>query len=136
MLLFVLTRLLHFGNLSEDCLRMPEQRASPGRNQYLVSFRSFFYIIKYPPSFSYILFTISINFLFLALFGTLPEKVARRIPTLLVFRQSALFFYILHLFIYFGMGALAKAWFGHGLDHIDPMTGKQAVGTEGKPAVM
>ncbi|KAL9013860.1 MAG: hypothetical protein Q9173_001468 [Seirophora scorigena] len=137
MLLFVLTRLLHVGNLSEDCLRMPEQLASSeGRNQYLASFRSFFYIVKYPPSFSYIVFTMSVNFLLLALFGSLPEKVARRIPTLLTFGQSALFFYIVHLMLYFGMGNQVKAWFGHDLDHIDPMTGKPAVGTEGKPAVM
>ncbi|KAL8790079.1 MAG: hypothetical protein Q9213_000781 [Squamulea squamosa] len=136
MLLFVLTRLLHFGNLSENCLRMPEQLASPGRNQYLASFRSFFYIIKYPPSFSYIVFTMSMNFFLLALFGTLPEKVARRIPTLLTFGQSALFFYILHLMLYFGLAMLVKTWFGHELNHIDPMTGKPAVGTEGKPAVM
>ncbi|KAL8750650.1 MAG: hypothetical protein Q9184_006351 [Pyrenodesmia sp. 2 TL-2023] len=133
MLLFVLTRLLHFGNLSEDCLRMPEQLASPGRNQYLASFRSFFYIIKYPPSFSYIAFTMSINFLLLAFFGALPERFARSIPTLLTFGQSALFFYIVHLMLYFGMGKLAKQWFGHELDHIDPMTGKPAIGTEGRP---
>ncbi|KAL8924699.1 MAG: hypothetical protein Q9208_003889 [Pyrenodesmia sp. 3 TL-2023] len=135
-LLFVLTRLLHFGNLSEDCLRMPEQLASPGGNQYLASFRSFFYITKYPPSFSYIAFTMSINFLLLAFFGALPDKVARRIPALLTFGQSALFFYIVHLMLYFGMGILVKQWFGHELDHIDPMTGKPAVGTEGRPAVM
>ncbi|KAI4280333.1 MAG: hypothetical protein L6R38_004550 [Xanthoria sp. 2 TBL-2021] len=136
MLLFVLTRLLHFGNLSEDCLRMPEQLALPERDQYLVSFRSFFYIIKYPPSFSYMAFTMSINFFLLAFFGTLPAKVARRIPTLLTFGQSALFFYILHLMLYFSMSILVKDWFGHELDHIDPMTGKPAIGTEGKPAVM
>ncbi|KAI4242017.1 MAG: hypothetical protein L6R40_004244 [Gallowayella cf. fulva] len=136
MLLFVLTRLLHIGNLSEDCLRMPEQLASPQRNQYLASFRAFFYIVKYPPSFSYLTFTMSLNFLLLALFGTLPQKVARRIPTLLTFGQSALFFYILHLMLYFGFGTLAKLWFGHELDHMDPMTGQPAVGTEGKPAVM
>ncbi|KAL8947322.1 MAG: hypothetical protein Q9222_006388, partial [Ikaeria aurantiellina] len=127
MLLFVLTRLLHFGNLSEDSLRMSEQIASRGRNQYLVSFRSFFYIVKYPPSFSYMTFTMSINFLLLAFFGTLPEYVARRIPTLLTFGQSALFFYIVHLMLYSGMGKFAKAWFGQELDYIDPMTEKQAI---------
>ncbi|KAI4166944.1 MAG: hypothetical protein LQ343_007616 [Gyalolechia ehrenbergii] len=139
MLLFILTRLLHFGNLSEDCLRMPEQQQPfPPRyvNQYLASFRSFFYIVKYPPSFSYIVLTMSLNFLFLSLFGALPEKVARRIPMLLVFGQSALFFYIVHLLLYFAMGNLVKVWFGQELNHRDLMTGKPAVGTEGKPAVM
>lgn len=136
MLLFVLTRLLQFGNLSEDCLRMPEHLAVPERNQYLASFRSFFYIVKYPPSFSYMAFTMSINFFLLALFGTLPEKVARRIPTLLIFGQSALFFYILHLLLYFCLAIVVKSWFGHELGRINPMTGKPAIGTEGKPAVM
>ncbi|KAL8671586.1 MAG: hypothetical protein Q9168_003910 [Polycauliona sp. 1 TL-2023] len=135
-LIFTLTRLLQFGNLSENCLRMPEHLASPEKNQYLASFRSFFYIIKYPPSFAYIAFTMSINFFLLAFFGALPAKIAKRIPTLLTFGQSALFFYILHLMLYFCMAILVKQWFGHELDHMDPMTGKPAVGTEGKPAVM
>lgn len=45
-LLFVATRLFHFGNLSEACLRMPEQIAHPKKNQYLASVQSFFYITK------------------------------------------------------------------------------------------
>ena len=136
LVLFVLTRLLRFGNLSENCLRMPEQLASPGKNQHLVSLRSFFYISKYPPSFAYMTLTLSINFLLLAFFGALPKKVAKQIPTLLIFGQSALFFYILHLMLYFCMSILVKHWFGRELDHIDPMTGKPAIGTEGQPAVM
>ncbi|KAL8942732.1 MAG: hypothetical protein Q9216_001480 [Gyalolechia sp. 2 TL-2023] len=136
MLLFVLTRLLHLGNLSENCLRMPEQIASPGRNEYLASFRSFFYIVKYPPSFAFVAFTMSINFFLLAVFGTLSEKAARRIPGLLVFGQSALFFYILHLLLFFCLSFPVKRWFGHELDRIDPTTGRPAVGTEGRPAVM
>lgn len=48
--LFVATRLLHFGNLSEGCLRMPEQLAHPERNQYLASIKSFFYITKVSPA--------------------------------------------------------------------------------------
>lgn len=136
MVLFVLTRLLHFGNLSEDCLRMPEQLASPNKNQYLVSFRSFFYIIKYPPSFAYVALTMSINFLLLGLFGSLPEKYARRIPALLTFGRSALFFYIVHLALYFSLGPLLKRWFGHDLGYINPWEGKPAIGTHGKPTVM
>ncbi|KAL8965510.1 MAG: hypothetical protein Q9183_003816 [Haloplaca sp. 2 TL-2023] len=136
MMLFVLTRLLHFGNLSEDCLRMPEQLVSPGKNQYLVSLRSILYISKYPPSFAYMTLTMSVNFLLLAFFGALPEKVARPIPTLLTFGQSALFFYVFHLMLYFCMSILVKHWFGRELDHTDPMTGKPAIGTEGQPAVI
>ena len=136
MVLFILSRLLHFGNLSEDCLRMPEQLASPLKNQYLVSFRSFFYIIKYPPSSAYIALTMSINFFVLGFFGSLPEKYASRIPAVLTFGRSALFFYIMHLILYSVMGALAKRWFGHDLGYINPWEGKPAIGTRGKPAVM
>ena len=105
-------------------------------NQYLVSFRSFLYISKYPPSFAYMTLTMSLNFLFLAFFSVLPEKVARQIPTLLTFGQSALFFYVLHLTLYVCLSILVKHWFGRELDHIDPMTGKPAIGMEGQPAVM
>ncbi len=45
----VATRLLHVGNLSEGCLRMAEHLAHPGRNQYLASIKSFFYITKVCP---------------------------------------------------------------------------------------
>lgn len=136
MILFILTRLFHFGNLSEDCLHMPEQVSSLHQNQYLASFRSFFYITKYPPSFSYIAFTMSVNFLLLSFFGTLPEKIATRIPALLTFGQSALFFYIVHLILYFALGSLAKEWFGHYLGYTNPFDGEPAVGTHGRPAVM
>lgn len=51
--LFVITRVANFGNLSKRCLHMPEQVANPDQNQYLVSFRSFFYVIKYPPDPAY-----------------------------------------------------------------------------------
>ena len=34
-LVFVSTRLFHWGNLSEGCLQMPEHTAHPDRNQYL-----------------------------------------------------------------------------------------------------
>ena len=134
--LFFLTRLLNFGNLTEDCLRMSGQLASTEKNQYFASFRSFFYVSKYPPSFAFINSTMSVNFFILAFFGALPEKVARRIPTLITFGQSALFFYVIHIFLYFGLGLLAKKWFGHDLGYIDPLNGKEAIGTSGNPAVV
>ena len=134
--LFVLTRTLNFGNLTEDCLRMPEQLASTEKNQYLASFRSFFYVSKYPPSFAFLTFTMSIIFFLLGFFGALPDKVARRIPTLLTFGESALFFYVVHLLIYGGLGSLAKTWFGHNLGYTEPSTGKEAVGTSDNPAIV
>lgn len=52
-ILFVITRLANFGNLSEGCLHMPEHEADPDKNQYLTSFKAFFYVIKYPPDPAY-----------------------------------------------------------------------------------
>ena len=92
--LFVATRLLHFGNLSEGCLRMPEQLAHPERNQYLASVKSFFYITKYPPSPAFFALTMAVNFALLALFSAIPPSVATAIPGLMNYGGSALFFYV------------------------------------------
>lgn len=92
--LFVATRLLHFGNLSEACLHMPEHLSHPGKNQYLASVKSFFYVTKYPPSPSFFTLTMAINFGLLALFSAIPPTVAIKIPGLMNFGGSALFFYV------------------------------------------
>ena len=134
--LFFLTRTLNFGNLTENCLRMPEQLASTKTSQYFASFRSFYYVSKNPPSFAFMNLTMSVNFFLLAFFGALPENVARRIPTLITFGQSALFFYVIHIFLSFGLGLLAKKWFGHDLGYTDPLDGKEAIGTSGNPAIV
>lgn len=126
--LFASTRLLHFGNLSEDCLHMPEHTAHPHRNQYLASFRSFFYIVKYPPSFAYGAFTMSLNFFLLAGFGSIPSTYARRIQPLMAYGTSALFFYITHLLLYEALGIPVKAIFGHEMGYKDPMRDQPAVG--------
>lgn len=70
----------------------------------------------------------SFNFFLLAFFGALPTGIARRIPGLMVFGTSALFFYVLHLVIYFSIGAGVKAWFGHDLGYTDPFTHQPAIG--------
>jgi len=119
LVLFVFTRLFQFGNLSEDCLQMPEQLAHPDKNQYLVSFRSFFYIIKYPPSVAYFCFTMGLNHLLLAMFGALPANVSRNIPTLMNFGTSALFFYVAHLLLLMLVSRIVNPLFGHDLGRPD-----------------
>ncbi|KAN0064536.1 hypothetical protein ACQY0O_002164 [Thecaphora frezii] len=121
--LFVLTRLLHFGNLSEDCLHMPEQLAHPGKNQYLASWRSFFYVVKYPPSLSFFSLTLSLDFLLLALFGAMPVRVAVKIPGLMNFGSSALFFYVVHFVVYKTLAVPVVWLFGHTLPDKDQQTG-------------
>ena len=73
---------------------MPEQLAHAGRNQYLASVKSFFYITKYPPSPSFFALTMAVNFFLLAVFSAIPPKVAGKIPGLMNFGGSALFFYV------------------------------------------
>ncbi|EPQ29302.1 uncharacterized protein PFL1_03057 [Pseudozyma flocculosa PF-1] len=127
-ILFVCTRLLHFGNLSEDCLRMPEHLAHPGRNQYLASFRSFFYIVKYPPSVAYFSMTMSLNFFLLAFFGAIPANWAVKIPGLMNFGSSALFFYATHFVVYKLLSIPAYRLFAHRLPDNDPNTGQPTYG--------
>ncbi|KAM0424438.1 hypothetical protein ACHAPT_010360 [Fusarium lateritium] len=113
LVVFVLTRVLHFGNLSEGCLQAPEHDRHPDRNPYLASVQSFFYIIKYPPDVAFWAFTLTGNFFLLAFFGGIPASVAKRFTLLLDFGRAALFFYIAHLFFVFIFGALMVSLFGH-----------------------
>lgn len=130
-LVFVLTRLLHFGNLSEGCLHMPEHVANPQGNQYLASVASFFYLIKYPPDVAFWALTMAGNFFLLALFGSIPQTVAKKVfHVLLVFGTSALFFYVTHMVVLFSTGALMVAWVGRELDSNDPWTGEPGRGVD------
>ncbi|KAH6605502.1 hypothetical protein Trco_004655 [Trichoderma cornu-damae] len=66
-IVFVLTRLLRLGNLSEDCLHTPvQQHQAATENPYLASPASFFYIVKYPPDVAFWAFTMAINLFLLA----------------------------------------------------------------------
>ncbi|RYP68947.1 hypothetical protein DL771_006369 [Monosporascus sp. 5C6A] len=129
-LLFVLTRLFHFGNLSEGCLQTEDQTTHPGSNQYLASPQSFFYIIKYPPDVAFFAFTMAGNLFLLALFDVIPFQVTKRFTLLLAYGKSALFFYLVHQVTLFPLGAVLKSMFGHELDYKDFMSGKNAVGVE------
>lgn len=66
----------------------------------------FLNVIKYPPGLTFLLLTLGINFLLLFLF--FRWRAIQRIERnpLTVFGRTPLFFYILHLFIYAGMGFL------------------------------
>ncbi|RYP83856.1 hypothetical protein DL769_001278 [Monosporascus sp. CRB-8-3] len=129
-LLFVLTRVFHFGNLSEGCLQTEDQATHPGSNQYLASPQSFFYIIKYPPDVAFFAFTMAGNLFLLALFDVIPFQITKHFTLLLAYGKSALFFYLAHQVTLFPLGAVLKSVFGHELDYKDPMSGKTAVGVE------
>ncbi|KAH6704836.1 hypothetical protein EV126DRAFT_440516 [Verticillium dahliae] len=111
--LFVLTRVLRFGNLSENCLQTSDQLAHPQTNPYLASVASFFYVVKYPPDVAFFAFTLAGTFLLLALFTAVPASFAKRyFKVLLVFGTSALFFYVTHMFLLFAFGGILVALFG------------------------
>ncbi|KYK57370.1 uncharacterized protein DCS_04379 [Drechmeria coniospora] len=118
---FVLTRLLRWGNLSEGCLRTDAQQSHPGSNPYLVSATSFFYLVKYPPDVAFWSFTMAGNLGLLAFFGALPVRFASRLTLLLDLGTAALFFYILHILVIFALGMALVARFGHDTGIADPM---------------
>ena len=64
----------------------------------------FLNVTKYPPSLAYILLTLGINGLLLYLFTRIKNSLARYGRPLLVFGRSALFFYIVHLYLYALLG--------------------------------
>jgi hypothetical protein len=128
--IFVLTRVLRVGNLSEGCLQMPEHEAHPDSNPYLVSAASFFYIVKYPPDAAFWSFTMAGNHFLLAAFSVIPARIAVRFKPVLAYGTSALFFYVVHLLLLSAFGALVLAWFGHDTGVHDPLTGEPTLGVD------
>ncbi|EGX90310.1 hypothetical protein CCM_06727 [Cordyceps militaris CM01] len=121
---FVLTRLLHFGNLSEHCLQTPENMARPDTNQYLVSPAAFFYTIKYPPDVAFWALTLAANFFLLAGLQQIPVAFAKRwLSVVLDFGTTSLFFYVVHMPVVFLTGGIMCALFGHDTDQEGPSTG-------------
>lgn len=98
LLVFALTRLLRFGNLSEGCLQMPEHGSPPNDNQYLASAQSFFYLTVYPPDVAFWAYSLGLNLLLLAFLDIVPMIVATTLfQPLVEFGTSPLFFYVAHL---------------------------------------
>ncbi len=89
MLIFLLIRFLAFGNFQHNAYE---------------DWISFFTLIKYPPSIVFILITCGLNLMLLALFTKLTNKTW--LKPVLLFGQTAMFFYILHLYCYAIIGIL------------------------------
>ncbi|KAG8165666.1 hypothetical protein KVR01_004218 [Diaporthe batatas] len=131
LLVFVLTRVLQFGNLSKDCLHMPEHEANPNANPYLLSWMSFFYLVKYPPDIAFWSYGIGFNILLLAFFGALPTVIAKTVLNpLLVYGNSALFFYITHLVLLLATRLIWLPRFGREKGWTNPHTGDRVVGID------
>jgi len=65
---------------------------------------SFLNVVKYPPSIAFSLLTMGANLLLLGLFGLASPRLQRLLQPLAVFGRAPLFFYVLHLFLYAGLG--------------------------------
>ncbi len=76
-------------------------------NIHTVNFSSwitFLNVTKYPPSLAYILLTLGLDLLLLALFARIVTRLEHWAKPLFVFGQTALFFYLVHLYLYALMG--------------------------------
>ena len=70
------------------------------------SWIDFFNPVKYPPSMAFTLMTTGGNLILLSVFSRVWEGAQRVLQPLVVFGRAPLFFYVLHLFLYAGMGYL------------------------------
>ena len=68
------------------------------------SWIDFLNLVKYPPSITFTLLTMGLNLVLLGLFARANEKIQTFFYPLVVFGQAPLFFYIVHLFLYAGLG--------------------------------
>ena len=80
-----------FGNIHNEILQPPP----------LESFINFLNLTKYPPSLSYFCWTIGCNHILMAICLAYPTPSTKN--PILVFGKSALFFYVMHFYIY-GIG--------------------------------
>jgi uncharacterized membrane protein len=62
--------------------------------------------VKYPPSMAFTLMTTGVNLIVLSFFSRIGHRLERYLQPLVVFGRSPLLFYILHLFLYLGIGYL------------------------------
>ncbi|PSR82998.1 hypothetical protein BD289DRAFT_436438 [Coniella lustricola] len=112
---FVLTRVLQFGNLEPQGCRPQHAAAAEGasRNPSLVSWRAFFSVSRYPPDLAFGSATLGVNFLLLAVFALLPHIVTMHVfQPLQVFGTSVFFFYVVHLILLFSSWLIWSAVYG------------------------
>jgi uncharacterized membrane protein len=64
----------------------------------------FLNVVKYPPSITFNLLTVGVNLIIMGLFARASDKSRRFFGPLVVLGQVPLFFYLIHLFLYAGLG--------------------------------
>lgn len=81
-------------------------------------FMSFLHVTKYPPSLAFVSVTVGVNLLLLVLFDRWQRAFERRASAVLVFGRTALFFYVLHLYVYLVLGIPFSEGTGYGLLYV------------------
>ncbi len=76
---------------------------------------AFFNLTKYPPSLAFILLTVGLNCLLLYFLTKWETALANWTRPLLIFGQTALFFYLVHLYVYAFIGLAFPQGTGYGL---------------------
>ncbi len=79
---------------------------------------SFLHVTKYPPSLAFVSVTIGVNLLLLAAFNRWQHAFEKRASAVLVFGRTALFFYVLHLYVYLVLGLPFPHGTGYGLLYV------------------
>lgn len=69
-------------------------------------------VVKYPPSMAFTLLTTGINLLLLYMFSKVTDSGQKILKPLVIFGRAPLCFYILHLFLYAGLGRLIASQHG------------------------
>lgn len=64
----------------------------------------FLNVVKYPPAMTFTLLTMGFNLLFLGILSKLKANAQKFLQPLVVFGKVPLFFYLLHLYLYAGLG--------------------------------
>jgi len=81
-------------------------------NEVPAGWMGFLNVVKYPPSLAFLTLTLGINLLLMGIWRRAESHLQSRYYPLLVFGRVALFFYLLHLWVYSLLGLLFKAGSG------------------------
>lgn len=84
-------------------------------------FISFFNVTKYPPSLTFTFLNLGLCLVFIGLFSRARSSIEKWGYPLLVFGRSALFFYVLHLYLFAIIGLLFASRGGSGLAAMYPI---------------
>ena len=62
-------------------------------------------VVKYPPAMTFTLLTMGVNLILLSLLARIEDGGRRLVKPLTAFGRVPLFFYVIHLYLYAGLGA-------------------------------